>query len=52
MDDLETCSWCTTEVPDSELRSIKEEGDGARICKRCQSDYLTEHIGELITFVR
>lgn len=32
--DLETCSWCTTEVPDSELH---ETEDGARICKSCQN---------------
>lgn len=32
MDDMETCSWCTTEVPDESLR---ECDDGARICPGC-----------------
>lgn len=30
--DLETCSWCTTEVPDE---SLTERADGARICAEC-----------------
>lgn len=30
--DLETCSWCTTEVPDS---TLDEQPDGARICTDC-----------------
>lgn len=33
--DYETCSWCTTEVPDSTLR---EQHDGARICRDCVED--------------
>lgn len=32
-EDLETCSWCTAEVPDSELT---EQPDGARICRECK----------------
>lgn len=31
--DMETCSWCTAEVPDSSLR---ETDDGARICPECR----------------
>lgn len=34
-DDLETCSWCTTEVPDAALR---ETDDGARLCPECFSE--------------
>lgn len=34
-DDLETCSWCTTEVPDS---SLTELDDGARICPSCAKE--------------
>lgn len=34
--DMETCSWCTTEVPDIEL---KETEDGARLCSECWADY-------------
>lgn len=30
--DLETCSWCTDEVPDEELI---EQPDGARVCQSC-----------------
>lgn len=30
--DDETCSWCTTEVPDS---TLVETQDGARICRVC-----------------
>jgi hypothetical protein len=33
--DMETCSWCLDEVPDSTLR---ERPDGARICRRCRDD--------------
>lgn len=33
--DLETCSWCLTEVPDS---SLTEQPDGARICLVCEQD--------------
>lgn len=36
MNDLETCSWCTDEVPDASLR---ETEDGARICKPCWAEY-------------
>jgi hypothetical protein len=32
MNDMETCSWCTTEVLDSTLVEIE---DGARICGEC-----------------
>lgn len=32
MPENETCSWCTTEVPDEELIEIS---DGARICTEC-----------------
>lgn len=35
MEDLETCSWCTDEVPD---RTLREAPDGARVCKSCFSD--------------
>lgn len=34
-DDLETCSWCTAEVPD---RTLSEQPDGARICRDCKRD--------------
>lgn len=34
-EDLETCSWCTTEWPDTELR---EAPDGARICPDCYAE--------------
>jgi hypothetical protein len=30
--DPETCSWCTTEVEDTDLHMVR---DGARICPRC-----------------
>ena len=33
-EDVETCSWCTAEVPDSTLR---EQPDGARICQECRT---------------
>lgn len=33
--DWETCSWCTTEVLDAQLRPAK---DGARICPDCRKD--------------
>lgn len=33
--DMETCSWCTDEVPDSSLR---EQKDGARVCKNCLTE--------------
>jgi hypothetical protein len=36
MTDEETCSWCTTEVPDESLR---ETDDGARICPDCWAEY-------------
>lgn len=32
-EDLETCSWCTTEVPDDTLIELE---DGARICRDCE----------------
>lgn len=35
MQDMETCSWCTAEVPDSRLR---EQPDGARICPVCAAE--------------
>lgn len=31
-EDLETCSWCTAEVPDVTLTELE---DGARICRDC-----------------
>lgn len=31
--DLETCSWCTTEVPYS---TLKEHEDGAMVCRECR----------------
>ncbi len=34
MTDMETCSWCTDEVPDS---TLKEQPDGARLCRACQA---------------
>jgi hypothetical protein len=36
--DLETCSWCTREVPDSSLT----ETDEGRLCGTCVRDYLGE----------
>lgn len=33
-DDLETCSWCSDEVPD---RSLRTTPDGARVCPHCWS---------------
>lgn len=33
MNDYETCSWCTEEVPYSSLR---EHEDGAMVCRKCQ----------------
>lgn len=33
--DMETCSWCTDEVPDA---TLVEQPDGARICKACVSE--------------
>jgi hypothetical protein len=36
MVDLETCSWCLTEVPDSTLREI---ADGARLCRECWREH-------------
>lgn len=32
MGEMETCSWCTAEVPD---RTLRETDDGARICREC-----------------
>lgn len=37
--DLETCSWCTTEVEDRDLTEIP---DGARICPDCVKIYEKE----------
>lgn len=34
-EDLETCSWCATEVPDDTLAELQ---DGARICRDCQEE--------------
>lgn len=34
MTDLETCSWCTDEVPYSSLR---EAPDGALLCRECKA---------------
>lgn len=34
-EDLETCSWCTAEVPDD---TLVEAEDGARICQVCDDD--------------
>lgn len=39
MGDWETCSWCTQEVLDEVLRTVRD-GDGARICPDCQRDLL------------
>lgn len=33
--DMETCSWCTDEVP---YTSLKEAKDGALICRPCRRD--------------
>lgn len=35
-EDMETCSWCSTEVPDDDL---EETDDGARICPECWTEY-------------
>lgn len=35
MTDMETCSWCTAEVPDSQLR---EQPDNSRICRECRKE--------------
>lgn len=32
MTDMETCSWCTDEVPDA---TLAEQEDGARLCRGC-----------------
>jgi hypothetical protein len=37
--DGETCSWCTTEVPDAELTMI---ADGARLCDDCVGIHMNE----------
>lgn len=34
MEDLETCSWCTAEVPDE---TLIEQPDGARLCEQCNA---------------
>lgn len=31
---METCSWCTTEVPNA---TLQQQPDGARICRECQA---------------
>lgn len=51
--DTETCSWCTAEVLDRELREIRG-GDGARICKACQQEHVFSLPpgGEVVVFVR
>lgn len=33
--DMETCSYCLTEVEDSELEELE---DGARVCSECISE--------------
>lgn len=35
MNDYESCSWCLTEVPDSELVELP---DGARVCPPCKRE--------------
>lgn len=39
MMDLETCSWCTTEVQDE---TLFEMPDGARICPDCLKRFKRE----------
>lgn len=33
--DMETCSWCTTEV---RFSSLVETPDGALVCRRCRRE--------------
>lgn len=34
-EELETCSWCVEEVPDSQLRETPDS-QGARLCRDCR----------------
>ena len=38
MTDFETCSWCTIEVPFSEIEN-HETSDGALLCNVCWKEY-------------
>ena len=44
MNEYETCSWCTDEVPDADLTEIS---DGARLCCICLDVALDEGFTEL-----
>lgn len=50
--DLETCSWCVLEVPESTLMEVRG-GDGARLCKFCQDELVEAALpGTYVSFFR
>lgn len=38
--DMETCSWCTAQVPEFTLRELPG-GDGSRLCRECREEALS-----------